>query len=147
MRIFTTAFAAIAATALMGALPAEAQNLAARQKQASNEDRLANSASDISRRCGMPLETGFDWSTFTAADYENRRQPYSFCEGAISAIRALCDDPAGKAAVAAKIRRLTCAKGDGLAGRILSDGTYYITFDWTSPNIYYWHLDNLRNKL
>ncbi|MGF1447494.1 MAG: hypothetical protein ACFBRM_15025, partial [Pikeienuella sp.] len=108
---------ALAAALAVGlGVPTAAQSLAARQKQAANEERLASPANDIAHRCGAPFSTGFDWQTFSDADYTERRQPHSFCEGAISAIRALCDDAIGNEAVAAKITCLVCAKGPELTG-------------------------------
>lgn len=142
----TLILAAVAATVALSST-AEAQSLAVRNKQQQVEKALEYAASDMPRHCGEALQTGVDWSTFSEADYAERRAINGFCDGAISALRQICQGEGGAPSVQAKIDRLVCARGAGPSAELRPDGTYYYTFSFEDSNIYYWHLDFLRNNL
>jgi len=129
------------------ALPAGAQSLGQKMIQRDSRERLAESASDLPQLCGAEITTDIDFTNFADADYETNNSIPGYCEGPVSAIRQLCNDPLGKEAVSAQISRLVCSIGTERAAQLSEDGTYSYSFTWEDSSGYDWHIEFLKNNL
>lgn len=145
MRHFVTA--ALAAAFALPLAAAEAQTLGQKMIQRDSRERLAETAADLSEKCGAEITTDIDFAGFSDGDYETGNSIPGYCEGPVSAIRALCDDPLGKEAVAAKISRLVCSIGSERGASLGEDGTYGYSFTWDDSNAYDFHTEFLKDNL
>jgi hypothetical protein len=128
---------------------AAAQSLRARQIQADQERRLAESeVAPTAQVCGKPITGTFDWSGFQVEDLA-RHSAHGYCGSAFSALRQICGDALGKQAVAAKVNGVTCRFG-GPGQRAMSlspDGMLTFSIDWGSANDSDFATDWLKDNL
>jgi len=120
----------VASIALAGA--AGAQSLKARQFQAQQDEYLARSVADASKRCDAPIAAKIEWSTITQ-DELGSASPSGFCGEALDAIGSLCGETLAKAAVQKSVKTLICTKG-GPRAISLKDGTLTYTMDYDAAN-------------
>jgi hypothetical protein len=111
------------------------------------EQYLAGEGTDMKDRCGKDIPASFDKPSYKG-QLEGGYSVYGYCSELYSALRTICADPDGKAAVNEKIKKLECAFG-GKDKRALSlkDGTLKMIIDWEASNygdfINAWLLKNL----
>ena len=111
------------------------------------EKYLAGEGTDMKDKCGKDIPASFDKPTYKD-QLELNYSVYGYCAELYSALRTICADPDGKAAVQKKINKLECAFG-GKDKRALSlkDGTLKMIIDWDASNygdfIIAWLLKNL----
>jgi hypothetical protein len=130
------------------AMPAIAQeSLGEKKKWREQEELLAKEAEQVTTACEKAVPGSFVKASFKD-QLETNNSIYGYCAEAYSALRTICADPDGKAAVKEKINTFECAFG-GAGNRALSlkDGTLQMTIDWDAANygdfINEWLLKNL----
>ena len=111
------------------------------------ETYLAGEGADMKERCGKDIPASFDKPSYKG-QLEGNYSVYGYCGELYSALRSICADPDGKAAVNEKINKLECAfGGKGKRGLSLSGGTLKMIIDWDASNygdfINAWLLKNL----
>ncbi len=107
-----------AAIAFAGASPLAAQSLKSIRAQQSENENLASEMSYTNSVCGGSIKSEINWAR--AADWPDGASLASACDGALSALEAICRADGGKKR-AASIKKFVCS-GDG-AGPSLSGGT------------------------
>jgi len=140
-----TAILCLGLAAIAGTAPA--QSLGQKMIQRDEQVRLAERAADLPGLCEAEIATEIDFSTFADDDYDNGKSISGFCEGPLSAIRQLCNDPLGKEAVQAKVKTLVCTRSDGPTAELGEDGTYRYGFGWDDHNQHDWHVEFLKDNL
>lgn len=123
----------ILALALALPIAADAQSLKQKQIQRDQQDYLNKEAEYTNVTCGTQIAAGFDWATYSDADYESNYSIYGYCEAALDALTSLCSDDLGKQAVAEKIKKLTCKRGTPQAVELVGDELVF-TIDWEAAN-------------
>lgn len=111
------------------------------------EQYLAGEGTDMKTVCGKDIPASFDKPSYKG-QLEGSYSVYGYCGELFSALRTICADADGKAAVQEKISKLECAFG-GKDKRALSlkGGTLKMIIDWDASNygdfINAWLLKNL----
>ena len=111
------------------------------------EQYLSGEGKDMITACGKDIRGGFDKRSYKG-QLETNYSVYGYCAELYSALRNLCSDADGKAAVQEKINKIECAYG-GKDKRALSlsGGTLKMIIDWDAANygdfINAWLLKNL----
>jgi hypothetical protein len=111
------------------------------------EQYLAGEGTDMKTVCGKDIPASFDKPSYKG-QLEGSYSVYGYCGELYSALRTICADADGKAAVQEKISKLECAFG-GKDKRALSlkGGTLKMIIDWDASNygdfINAWLLKNL----
>jgi hypothetical protein len=121
------------------------QSLKVGQIQAGQETELAEDAASTNKACGSNFSVKFDWAAAPNADLEHYSAE-GYCDSALSAVRSICNDVAGRDAVKQKIKRMTC----GFAGQrtiALKDGALDYNINFSSVNDYDFVVEYLRNNL
>lgn len=108
---------ALAMIAFAAAPAFAAQSLKSIRAQQSESDTLDDEVSYTNSVCGGAISSEINWST--AADWPEGESLAAACDGALSALEAICRADGGKGR-ASKITRFVCT-GDG-AGPSLSGG-------------------------
>jgi hypothetical protein len=112
-----------------------------------HEQYLAGEGTDMKAVCGKDIPASFDKPSYKG-QLEGSYSVYGYCAELYSALRNICADADGKAAVQEKISKLECAFG-GKDKRALSlnGGTLKMIIDWDASNygdfINAWLLKNL----
>ena len=129
-------------------VPAVAQeSLGEKKIWREQEQYLAGEGTDMKTVCGKDIPASFDKPSYKD-QLEGSYSVYGYCGELYSALRTICADPDGKAAVQEKISKLECAFG-GKDKRALSlkGGTLKMIIDWDASNygdfIKAWMLKNL----
>jgi len=126
-------FFALAATAAMAvAASAGAQSLKARQFQAKEDEYLARSIEDTSKRCESQISAKIDWAAIKQ-DEPGSSSPSGYCGEALNAIGSLCGQAMAKEAVQKGVKTLVCTMG-GPRAISLKDGTLTYTMEYDSAN-------------
>jgi hypothetical protein len=84
------------------------------------------------KACGTSIKGGYAWSTFDAAEVQEKNAS-AWCQAALDAIEDLCSDAMGKAAVAAKVKTLSCGGAATPSATLGPDGTLTFLFS-LGPN-------------
>lgn len=125
---------------------AHAQSLKIRQIQRDQEANLQSRLAETNQACGAALTARFDWSSFSAEDYDGANSMHGFCGAALSAISRICADPLGKEAVQQQLDSLVCARGPHEVRLAERNLTYVI--DWPATDVeeqvYEFLLENLK---
>jgi hypothetical protein len=125
------ALAAAPASAPVMALSG-APSLAARERMAYQEGKLADYANFTNRQCGTAMTVTFDWAGASEKDLP-RYSASGYCDGALQGLRRVCEKSLGKEAVKEKIKRITC--GFGPSREIsLKDGALSYKINFNSSN-------------
>jgi hypothetical protein len=130
------------------AIPAFAQeSLGEKKKWREQEELLTKEAEQVTTSCEKEIPGSFVKPSFKG-QLETNNSIYGFCAEAYSALRNICADPDGKAAVKEKISKFECAFGGaGKRTMSLKDGTLQMSIDWEAANygdfINDWLLKNL----
>ena len=111
------------------------------------EQYLAGEGTDMKTVCGKDIPASFDKPSYKD-QLEGNYSVYGYCGELYSALRTICADSDGKAAVQEKIKKLECAfGGKGKRALSLKDGTLKMIIDWDASNygdfINAWMLKNL----
>jgi hypothetical protein len=129
-------------------VPAVAQeSLGEKKIWREQEQYLAGEGTDMKTVCGKDIPASFDKPSYKG-QLEGSYSVYGYCGELYSALRTICADADGKAAVQEKISKLECAFG-GKDKRALSlkGGTLKMIIDWDASNygdfIKAWLLKNL----
>lgn len=126
-------FFALAAIAAMGvAAGAAAQSLKARQFQAKEDEYLARSVADASKRCEAKIAAKIDW-TAIAQDEPGSSSPSGYCGEVLNAIGSLCGQAMAKEAVQKGVKTLICTMG-GPRAISLKEGTLTYTMEYDAAN-------------
>ncbi len=129
-------YAVLMAMAIAGSMsPVAAQeSLGEKKIWREQEQYLAGEGTDMKTVCGKDLPASFDKPSYKG-QLEGSHSVYGYCGELYSALRTICADPDGKAAVQEKIKKLECAFG-GKDKRALSlkDGTLKMIIDWEASN-------------
>ena len=128
--------------------PASAQeSLGEKKIWREQEQYLAGEGTDMKDRCGKDIPGAFDKASYKG-QLEGNHSVYGYCAELYSALRSICADPDGKAAVQQKVNKIECGYG-GKDKRALSlsGGTLKMMIDWDASNygdfINAWLLKNL----
>lgn len=78
--------------------------------KATDEQRLAAAAKDVTAACGTPVSATIDWSNVKDADIA-KHDFGGLCIDGLRAVQSLCDDAEGRKAVASGVKRFTCKPG------------------------------------
>lgn len=111
------------------------------------EQYLSGEGKDMITACGKDIPGAFDKPSYKG-QLETNYSIYGYCAELYSALRSLCSDADGKAAVQEKINKIECAYG-GKDKRALSlnSGALKMIIDWDAANygdfINAWLLKNL----
>jgi len=111
---------------------AGAQSLKARQFQASQDEYLAHSVEDMTKRCEAPITAKIDWSTI-AQDELGDHSPSGFCGSALDSIGSLCGDKLAKEAIQKGVKTVICKMG-GPRAMTLQAGTLTYTINYDAAN-------------
>ena len=122
----------VACLTVVATVSASAQSLAERRMQADRDAALAHAAELTSKTCGITLKTTFAWSTFDAAEVQ-QKDPVAWCQAGLDALEQVCGDAMGKQAVASKVKALTCAGAAAPSASLAPDGTLTFSFS-LGPN-------------
>jgi len=125
-------FALAAVAAIAVSTSAGAQSLKARQFQAKEDEYLARSVADTSKRCDAQIAAKIDWSTIKQ-DEPGSASPSGFCGEALNAIGSLCGESMAKEAVQKGVKTLVCTMG-GARAAVLKDGALTYTMDYDAAN-------------
>jgi hypothetical protein len=126
-------FKLLAATALaMAAATAGAQSLEIRKRQAEQEGELSTLVALTNKKCGIDLKTTIETATFNPDEFL-QKSVVSWCSAALTALENVCSDAAGKQAVAAAIKSLTCSGGAAVSVE-LTNGDLKYAFPFTSAS-------------
>lgn len=129
-------------------IPSTAQeSLGEKKMWREQEEYLTKEAEQVTSACEKTVTGSFVKPSFKG-QLETGNSVYGFCAEAYSALRNICADPDGKAAVKEKISKFECAfGGPGKRAMSLKDGTLQMTIDWDAANygdfINDWLLKNL----
>jgi hypothetical protein len=129
-------------------MPAFAQeSLGEKKMWREQEEYLAKEAEQVTTACEKAVPGSFVKPSFKG-QMETNNSIYGFCAEAYSALRNVCADPDGKAAVKEKISKFECSfGGTGKRALSLKDGTLQMSIDWEAANygdfINEWLLKNL----
>ena len=138
----------ILALAAICSLPAAAQSLQEQRRVTLSQDYLDKAAVLMNQSCGTNIRIGIDAKTFSSIDGHIDQSTPAQCEAALDGIRDLCDDAAGKKAVAAKIQNIVCGYGGPNKRSIeLRGGTVRYMFDFDAGNSRDFAHDQLEKKL
>lgn len=121
------------------------QSLKVLQIRARQETDLAEDAASTNKACGSNFSVKFDWAAAPNADLEHYSAE-GYCDSALSAVRSICNDVAGRNAVKEKIKRMTC----GFAGKrtiALKNGALDYKINFSSFNDSDFVVEYLRNNL
>jgi hypothetical protein len=130
------------------AVPAFAQeSLGEKKMWREQEELLAKEAEQVTTTCEKEIPGSFVKPSFKD-QMETNNSFYGFCAEAYSALRNICADPDGKAAVKEKISKFECTfGGTGKRAMSLNGGTLQMSIDWEAANygdfINEWLLKNL----
>ncbi|MGE5200914.1 MAG: hypothetical protein ACM3O6_02505 [Acidobacteriota bacterium] len=125
-------FALAAIAAMAAAASAGAQSLKARQFQAQQDEYLAHSVDDTSKRCEATIAAKIDWPAIKQ-DEPGSSSPSGFCGEALNAIGSLCGQAMAKEAVQKGVKTLVCTMG-GPRAISLKDGALTYTMDYDAAN-------------
>jgi hypothetical protein len=121
------------------------QSLKVGQIRGREEAELAEDAASTNHACGSNFSVKFDWTAAPNADLE-RYSAEGYCDNALSAVRRICNDVAGRDAVKQRIKRMTCGFG-GNRTIALKDGALDYKINFSSVNDYDFVVEYLRNNL
>ena len=120
-------------------------SLKVRQIQARQETFLIEDAALTNKACGSNFSVKFEWAAAPNADLESYSAE-GYCDNALSAVRSICGDAAGKNAVKQKIKRITCGFAEKRA-IALKGGALDYKINFSSVNDSDFVVEYLRNNL
>ena len=115
------------------AAPVFAQSLEAKKMYAKEEANLATQAALTNKACGFDIKTQVDWPSFNA-DEVLEKSVAAWCTAGLDAMADLCAEAQGKAAVAAKVKTLTCAGAPAVSATLSPDGNLTYAFPFSSAS-------------
>ena len=117
---------------VVGTVGAHGQSLKLRQLEQKQEEALVADVERTNKTCAANFTVKFDWSAAPTAELE-KYDAEGYCDNALSGIRRVCGDPAGRETVKQKIKSMTCGFG---AERSISleDGVLAYKINFTSVN-------------
>lgn len=108
-------------------MPAVAQNLGERMKMQQQSERLKQVETSVRSTCGGAQFTiSFDFKNAPFAEMD-QHSAYGYCEQTASAIRRVCGNPLGTAAIKEKLKAVVCGFGDEPAFKFDPNGTLSYT--------------------
>jgi hypothetical protein len=113
------------------AAPVFAQSLEAKKMYAKEEADLATLTALTNKACGIELKTQIDWPSFDA-DEALKKGATAWCRAGLDALEDLCGEAQGKAAIAAKVKTLTCAGAPAVSATLSPDGNLTYAFPFSS---------------
>jgi hypothetical protein len=99
--------------------------------RASEETNVKLPLETMNKQCGTSIVEKIDWSTFRYDRWQNQ-QPGTKCASVVWAVRDVCYDAGGKAAVARSIKSITCKVGENATAEVKGGGLdFELTIDKT----------------
>ena len=121
-------------TALMlaASCTASAQSLEIRKRQTEQEGELATLVALTNTKCGIDLKATIATASFNPEEFL-QKSVVSWCSAALTALENVCSDAAGKQAVAAAVKSLTCSGAPAVSVE-LSNGELKYAFPFSSAS-------------
>jgi hypothetical protein len=84
-----------------------------KEREAGNEQTLAEEVKALNEACGTQVTASIDWKS-VSDEVIKKYSISSYCSSPLTALRRLCDSAAGKKAIQAKVKKVTCQFGSEL---------------------------------
>jgi hypothetical protein len=97
-----------------------------KERETGHNQGLAEELKSLNEACGTKVTASIDWKS-VSDDVIKAYSISSYCANPLSALRRLCESPAGKKAIQAKVKKLSCQFGPEMKVDI-KDGTV----SWTT---------------
>jgi hypothetical protein len=99
--------------------------------RASEETNLKQPLETMNKQCGTSITEKIDWSTFRYDRWQSQQAGMK-CASVVWAVRDICYDAGGKAAVAKTIKSITCKVGENATAAVKgSELDFELTIDKT----------------
>ncbi|MDY7231416.1 hypothetical protein [Hyalangium rubrum] len=84
-----------------------------KEREDGNQQSFADELKAMNEACGTKVTASIDWKS-VSDDVIKKYSIASYCANPLSSLRGLCDSAAGKKAITAKVKKLTCQFGTEL---------------------------------
>ena len=104
-------------------------------KRAEGEAKLTAAATELHKKCGATIAVTYQLPSEKAKPPKPAGQGSLLCRSVVEGLASACESDGKSAAVAKKVRAVTCRYSNAGAALRLKGGAIEASFDWNSSNL------------